>query len=191
MDEEFADEKIFRKDVKTWLCDNKEADEIFLSCYWIKRIRYSKRLSYCVFWKYNKVGWIQVAEPFGTRLAKPLQQYQIGEAVELCRGYFLDIAPLNIESCAIAMVLRDVPNQWYYYYGCIKKIAIIYQDLDYGQPGIVYKALGFHPYGETVNGRNYLSPSRGDSHGKKVVWAKTLRPISGRHYTNDLPNPFT
>jgi hypothetical protein len=176
-----------REDVSIWPISNLEADEVFLEKYWLKRKRHSRRLSYAVFWKGSKVAWVQAADLFGTSLPKPLQKYSIGDAVEICRGYFIDSAPSNIESCGIASILRQLPNDWYQNYGVMKKIAIIYQDLDYGQKGIVYKAMGFKPIGKTTRGRHYKSSSRGNSKGEKIVWVRALRPVSGEHYKIDLP----
>lgn len=157
--------------------------------YWMKRIRRSRRLSYSVFHRLEKVAWIQCADPFGTKLARPLQVFDIGEALELCRGYFLDEAPSNIESCAIAKVLRRVPDEWHDSFGVIKKLAIVYQDLDAGQKGIVYRALGFRPYARCVGARHYTEPTRGGSEGHKVVWARKLRRVSGQHYDVEMPEP--
>lgn len=171
-----------REDVTTQLIENSEADEVFLEKYWLKRKRHSRRLSYAVFLKSEKVAWIQVADLFGTLLCKPLQMHSISEAIEVCRGYFIESAPSNIESCGIANVLRRLPNDWYRSFGVVKKIAIIYQDMDYGQKGIVYKALGFEPIAETTHGRHYKLTSRGNSTGTKIVWVRALRPISGAHY---------
>jgi hypothetical protein len=176
-----------RGDVTTQQITNSEADEVFLEKYWLKRKRHSRRLSYGVFWKGEKVAWVQVADLFGTLLPKPLQMYSIGEAIEVCRGYFLESAPSNIESCGIANILRRLPNDWFQKFGVEKKIAIIYQDMDYGQKGIVYKAMGFNPIGETTHGRHYKSSSRGNSLGTKIIWARALRPISGAHYQIELP----
>ena len=177
---------ILRGDVSIWPISNKEADDVFLEKYWLKRKRHSRRLSYAVFWKGAKVAWVQVADLFGTSLPKQINEFSIGEAIEVCRGYFIDSAPSNIESCGIAHVLRKTPNDWYQNFGVVKKIAIIYQDLDYGQKGIVYKALGFKPIGETSNGRHYKSASRGHSKGRKTIWVRSLRPISGKHYKINL-----
>ncbi|HQC64131.1 MAG TPA: hypothetical protein PK459_03410 [Anaerolineaceae bacterium] len=190
METESESPRLYRKDVSVKLCSNLEADNVFLKNYWLKRKRHSRRLSYRIHWQKQAVGWVQVADPFGTQLTPALQEYSVSEAIELCRGFFLEEAPLNIESCGIAMVLRDVPNTWFINFGEIKRIAIVYQDLDFGQKGIVYKALGFSQFGRTVKGRNYLYPSRGDIRGEKVIWAKVLRPISGEHYKNILPNPI-
>lgn len=178
---------IRREDVTTCRIENSEADEVFLSRYWLKRKRHSRRLSYAVFWKNEKVAWVQVADLFGTMLAKPLQMYSINEAIEICRGYFLESAPSNIESCGIANVLRRLPNDWYQSFGVIKKIAIIYQDMDYGQKGIVYRAMGFDSIAKTTHGRHYKSSSRGNSNGMKIIWVRALRPISGAHYKIELP----
>ena len=155
----------------------------------MKRIRRSRRLSYAVLHRLEKVGWVQCADPFGTNLAKPLQKFDVGDAVELCRGYFFDEAPSNIESCAIANVLRRLPDEWYQSFGVIKKLAIVYQDIDAGQKGIVYKALGFKPYARCVRARHYTSPTRGSSSGNKVVWARSLRRVSGHHYDVKMPEP--
>ena len=65
-------------------CENKEADEVFLEHYWMKRIRRSRRLSYVVYYLYSKVAWIQVADPFGTKLKQPLQNFDISEVIGLC-----------------------------------------------------------------------------------------------------------
>jgi hypothetical protein len=153
----------------------------------MKRIRRSRKLSYVVFHRSEKVAWVQCADPFGTRLAKPLQAFGINEAVELCRGYFIDKAPANIESCAIGMVLRLLPNDWYSNYGIVKKVIVVYQDMDAGQDGTVYRALGFRPYAQCVRARHYAKPARGNSQGRKVVWARGLRPVSGHHYKVTMP----
>ena len=176
-----------RRDVLIRPCDNRQADDIFLRHYWMKRIRRSRRLSYSVLYRNEEVAWIQCADPFGTRLAKPLQRFDIQEAVELCRGYFVDSAPGNIESCSIAMVLRFLPNDWYRAFGVVKRIAIVYQDLDAGQKGIVYKALGFAPYGRCHRARHHLASTRGNSRGNKMIWARGLRAVSGQHYRALLP----
>jgi len=168
-------------------CTNKEADNVFMQHYWMKRIRRSRRLSYSVFHNNEKVAWIQIADPFGTKIKKPLQKFEIGEAVEICRGYFIESAPANIESCAIGKILRVIPNDWYRRFGVIKKLAIIYQDVDVQQLGIVYKALGFKSYGCCVRARNYKAPTRGNSKGNKILWARGLRPVSGHHYKVVIP----
>ncbi|HMD87936.1 MAG TPA: hypothetical protein VKF38_02125 [Anaerolineaceae bacterium] len=177
---------IRREDVKIMLCSNIEADEIFLENYWLKRKRRSRRISYSVCYHGKQVAWIQCADPFGTKLAKPIDQFSINDAIELCRGYFIDCAPDNIESCAIAKVLRNIPNDWFNLFGVIKKIAIIYQDLDAGQKAIVYKALGFKNFGNCTRSRHYLHPARGDSNGHKILWARALRPVTGQHYKVNL-----
>lgn len=179
-----------RENVIITQCTNVEADEIFMRQYWMKRIRRSRRLSYSVFYKREKVAWIQCADPFGTKFAKPLEIFKINDAIELCRGYFLEDAPSNIESCAIGKVLRLVPNDWYDNFGVIKKIAIVYQDLDSNQKGIVYQALGFYPYYYCKRARHFSKPKRGNSHGRKILWAKTLRRVNGKHYKVNMPQVF-
>ncbi|MFC1967311.1 hypothetical protein ACFLV2_01525 [Chloroflexota bacterium] len=177
-----------RSDVRVESCVNKEADDVFVQHYWMKRIRRSQRLSYTIIYQNEIVAWIQVAEPFGTQLTKSLQTFHINEAVELCRGYFIDDAPKNIESCAIGKMLRRLPNDWFREYKTTKKIGIIFQDINADQKGIVYKALGFKPYGYCVRARHYTLPTRGSSSGKKIVWARGLKPVSGRHYKVQLPD---
>lgn len=176
-----------RSQVHVQLCTNKEADAIFMQYYWMKRVRRSRRLSYAVFYSDDKVAYIQVAEPFGTKLTKPLQHFDIQEAVELCRGYFIDTAPANIESCAIGKILRLLPNDWHSSFGVMKKLAVVYQDLDAKQRGVVYRALGFQPYAYCVRARHYSAPTRGNSNGKKILWARRLKPVSGQHYTVLMP----
>ena len=172
-----------KSDVTVMLCTNKEADDVFMQHYWMKRVRRSQRLSYIVVYQNEIVAWIQVAEPFGTRLTKSLQIYNINEAVELCRGYFIDEAPMNIESCSIGKILRRLPNDWYQNYNTIKKLSIIFQDIDANQKGTVYRALGFKPYGYCVRARHFTLPSRGSSSGKKIIWGRGLKPVTGQHYT--------
>lgn len=182
-----AKKGVRRSDIHIEQCGNKEADNIFLRYYWMKRVRRSRRLSYGVFYGNEKVAWIQVADPFGTRLKTPLQTLELTEVAELCRGYFAESAPANTESCAIAMILRALPNDWYIRFGEIKKIAVAYQDVDARQRGIVYKALGFKTYGRCPRARHYMSPTRGNSSGNKMLWVRRLRPISGKHYQVTLP----
>jgi hypothetical protein len=177
-----------RSEVYVESCANKEADDIFLQHYWMKRIRRSRRLSYTALYNGEKVAWIQIADPFGTRLTKPMHVFDLQEVVELCRGYFIDDAPSNIESCAIAKMLRILPNDWYSRWGIMKKIAIVYQDVDVHQQGIVYKALGFKPYACCIRARHYMSPTRGNSVGNKILWARKLRPTSGQHYKILMPD---
>ena len=93
-----------QSDVHVHPCINKEADDVFIQHYWMKRVRRSRRLSYAVFHCDEKVAWVQVADPFGTKLKKPLQTFEMQEVVELCRGYFIDNTPANIESCAIGKI---------------------------------------------------------------------------------------
>ncbi len=81
---------ILRKDVAVEMCSNEEADKIFIDNYWMTRKRRSRRISYSVEYLDEKVAWIQCADPFGTKLAKPLQIFDINESIELARGYFLD-----------------------------------------------------------------------------------------------------
>lgn len=167
--------------------DNHVADDIFMQFYWLKRKRHSRRLSYSVFYKSRIVAWLQCADPFGTKLAKPLDLFNVNDAVELSRGYFLDNTPQNIESCAISKVLKRLSNDWFQQFEVIKKIAIVYQDLDFGQKGIVYKSLGFIPYAYTTRGRHYSSTARGNSHGRKIIWARKLRTVNGYHYKILMP----
>jgi hypothetical protein len=176
-----------RSEVYIQSCANKEADDVFLQHYWMRRVRRSRRLSYAVFYSGEKVAWIQIADPFGTKLTKPLQVFDIQEVVELCRGYFIDDAPSNIESCAIGKILRVLPNDWYSHWGIMKKIAIVYQDVDVHQRGVVYKALGFRPYACCIRARHYTAPTRGNSIGNKILWARKLRPTSGQHYKVLMP----
>jgi hypothetical protein len=176
-----------KTDVRIQLCTNKEADDIFMQHYWMKRVRRSRRLSYQVFHRTEKVAWIQIADPFGTKLTKSLQLFDIQDALELCRGYFFDHAPAYIESCAIGKILRQLPNDWYNTFGVVKKLAIVYQDIDAKQRGVVYRALGFKSYGDCVRARHYTAPTRGSSSGHKIVWAKGLKPVSGRHYKIAMP----
>jgi hypothetical protein len=176
-----------QSDVHIQPCANKETDDVCMQHYWMKRLRRSRRLSYVVFYYNEKVAWIQVADPFGTKLAKPLQAFDIQEAVELCRGYFIDAAPANIESCAIGKILRQLPNDWYSRFGIIKKLAIVYQDVDANQKGVVYRALGFKPYAYCIGARHYTAPTRGHSSGNKILWARGLRPVSGQHYKVLMP----
>lgn len=181
------DMPVRKSDVHIQPCTNKEADDVFMQHYWMKRVRRSHRLSYDVFHYTEKVAWIQVADPFGTKLTKSLQVFDIQEAVELCRGYFIDAAPTNIESCAIGKILRRLPNDWYSSFGIVKKLAIVYQDVDAKQRGVVYRALGFKPYGYCVRARHYTAPTRGNSSGNKILWARGLKPISGQHYKVLMP----
>src|SRR5574341_1738531 len=183
------DKVVRREDVSVKLCNNSEADHVFVHQYWMTRVRRSRRISYEVWYNGVRVGWIQCADPFGTKLAKPLQVFDINEAVELCRGYFYDDAPSNIESCAIGKVLRQVPNQWYKDFKVIKKVALIYQDIDVAQKGIVYRALGFVPYAKCLRARHYSAPKHGDSKGQKILWARSLSPVSGQHYKVIMPVP--
>lgn len=176
-----------RNEVMVEVCANEEADAIFRQHYWLKRVRRSRRISYIATYKEKKVAWIQCADPFGTRLAKPLQIFDINDAVELCRGYFIDETPCSMESCVIGKVLRRIPNDWFQRFEVIKKIAIIYQNLDVGQKGTVYRASGFYPYARCTDARRYTMPARRKSKGNMVVWARALRPISGAHYTVRLP----
>jgi hypothetical protein len=178
-----------REKLSVEVCENHVADQVILKHYWMPRIRRSRRLSYLVRYAGRKVAWVQVADVFGTKLAKSLQSFSVAEAVELCRGYFRAAAPTNIESCAIAAILRRLPNDWHMQYGVTKKIAVVYQDLDAGQAGVVYRAMGFKPYALCVRARHFRLPSRGGSTGKKVVWARALRPVSGHHYRVALPQP--
>ena len=176
-----------KEDVLVLPCANEVADDIFSHHYWLKRKRRSRRLSYSVSYQGLEAAWIQCADPFGTKLAKPLQIFDINDAIEICRGYFIDDTPSNIESCAIGKVLRLIPNHWYTSFGIVKKVAIIYQDIDAGQQGIVYRALGFVPYLRCPRARHHSKPTRGNSHGNKIVWARALRPVSGQHYKVCLP----
>ena len=178
---------IYRKDVTVDKCSNEEADKIFIENYWMIRKRRSRRISYSVEHLGEKVAWIQCADPFGTKLAKPFQLFDINESVELARGYFLENIPCNIESCAIAMVLRRITNDWFMSFNALKKIVIVYQDLDIEQQGIVYRALGFKPYGLCKRARYYAKPKHGNSTGKKIIWAKALRPLNGKHYKINIP----
>jgi hypothetical protein len=178
---------IFRKDVTVEMCSNEEADRIFIEKYWMSRKRRSRRMSYSVEHMGEKVAWIQCADPFGTKLAKPLQLFDINDAIELARGYFLDKIPCNIESCAIAMVLRRIVYDWYLSFNVLKKIAIVYQDLDIEQRGIVYRALGFKSYGTCKRARYYSKPKHGNSTGNKIIWARALRPVNGMHYKINMP----
>jgi hypothetical protein len=141
-------------------------------------------------YKNEKVAWLQCADPFGTRLAKPLQTFDINESIELCRGYFIDNTPSNMESCAIGKVLRQIVNDWYNNFMVIKRIAVVYQDLDANQKGIVYKAAGFKPYAKCGRARHYSVPSRGNRPGNKIIWAKALKAVSGMHYKTIIPNEF-
>ena len=152
-----------QSNVQVQQCNNKEADDVFIQHYWMKRIRRSRRLSYLVFHRNEKVAWVQLADPFGTKIKKPLQVFELHEVVELCRGYFIDSAPSNIESCAIGKILRLIPNDWHKSFGITKKIAIIYQDIDAKQRGVVYRALGFKSYGYCVRARLHTAPTRGNS----------------------------
>jgi hypothetical protein len=176
-----------REDVVIQKCSNKEAEEIFGRYYWLKRIRRSRRLSYTVLISGEQIAWVQCADPFGTKLTKPLQSFDINEAVELCRGYFVEEAPANIESCAIGKILRILPNDWFSSFHVIKKIVIVYQDIDVGQRGIVYQALGFLPIASCRRARHYSKPTRGNSNGNKIIWARALRPVSGNHYQISMP----
>jgi hypothetical protein len=178
---------IKKSDVHIQPRNNKEADDIFMQYYWMKRVRRSHRLSYEVYYYNDKVAWIQIAEPFGTKLTKSLQVFDIQETVELCRGYFIDDAPINIESCAIGKILRRLPNDWHRSFGIVKKLAIVYQDIDANQRGVVYRALGFKPYGYCVRARHYTAPTRGNSSGNKIIWARGLKPVSGQHYEVLMP----
>jgi hypothetical protein len=176
-----------QEEVRIQLCPNKEADDIFLQHYWMKRIRRSRRLSYVVVYFGKKVAWIQIADPFGTKIKKPLQDFNIQETVELCRGYFIDDTPVNIESCAISKILRVLPNEWHSTFGITKKLVIVYQDIDAKQKGIVYKALNFRQYGYCIRARHYTTPTRGNRSGQKILWARGLKPVSGQHYIVSLP----
>ena len=179
--------QVRKSDVHIQPCANKEADDLFMQQYWMKRVRRSRRLSYSVLYNDEKVAWIQVADPFGTKLAKPLQAFDIQEAIELCRGFFFDAAPANIESCAIGKILRLLPNDWYSNFGVMKKLAIVYQDIDAKQRGVVYRALGFKPYACCVRARHYTAPTRGNSKGNKIIWARGFKPVSGQHYKVSMP----
>jgi hypothetical protein len=179
---------IRREEITVERCDNPEADKVFVEQYWMKQIRRSRRISYVVILGGKKVAWIQCADLFGTKLTKRLQRFDINEAVEVCRGYFIDDTPRYIESCAISKVLNLIPNEWYSEFKVIKKIAIIYQDIDAFQKGIVYKALGFSPYGLCTHARHYSKAKHGNSRGNKIVWARSLHPVCGMHYKIIMPN---
>lgn len=178
---------LIRNEVTVDICANKRADAIYRQHYWLKRVRRSRRLSYVATYKEKEVAWVQCADPFGTKLAKPLQVFTVNDAVELCRGYFIDDTPSNMESCVISKVLRRIPNDWYQRFEVIKKVAIVYQNLDADQKGIVYKASGFHPYAKCTHARDFSMPARGSSKGNMIIWARALRPISGCHYDVCLP----
>lgn len=180
-----------RSQLSVRLCDNSVADTKVLTYYWMPRLRRSRRMSYEVALEGEPVAWVQCADIFGTKLAKPLQIFDVQEAIELCRGFFLDNAPTNTESCAITMILRRLAKDWYEKFCILKKIVVVYQDLDFGQPGIVYKASGFLPYATCVRARHYISPARGGTKGSKkgykIVWARALRRINGQHYKISMP----
>lgn len=182
--------KLFRSDVEIRVCENSEADQVYIENYWLKRIRRSRRISFCGFYKGKKVAWVQCADPFGTKLAKPIQMFEINESVELCRGYFIEETPSNLESCVIGKVMKVISNEWFKRFNVTKKIAIVYQDLDAGQRGIVYKAAGFKPYAKCRRARHYSVPARGNSKGNKILWAKALNPINGHHYNVVMPSNY-
>lgn len=175
------------REVAVEICMNKQADDVYKKNYWLKRVRRSRRISYVATYRGKEVAWVQCADPFGTKLAKPLQIFFINDAVELCRGYFIDDTPSNMESCVISKVLRRIANDWYKRFKVIKKIATVYQNLDADQQGVVYKASGFRPYAKCARARHFLMPARGDSKGKMIIWARALRPISGAHYDICMP----
>jgi hypothetical protein len=179
---------INREDVSVEVCDNCKADEVFCRSYWMKGVRRSRRISYQVCLRGEKVGWLQLADPFGTKLAKPLQSFSVGEALELSRGYFEEKAPSNIESCSIARVLKRAPDDWFIRFRQIKLIAIVYQDLDYGQKACVYRALGFRPYAYCVRARHFSASKRSGTSGCKLVWARGLKTVNGLHYTVRIPS---
>lgn len=179
--------RLDRHDVDLIPCTNEDADAIFSQNYWMARQRRSRRISYSASYHGTTVAWIQCADPFGTKLARPLQVFDINDAVELSRGFFLEDAPENIESCVIGKVLRQTPNDWFSRFGAIKRLAIVYQDLDAGQRGIVYAALGFIPYGICSRARHHSMPTRGNSRGRKILWARALRRVNATRYDTQLP----
>jgi hypothetical protein len=92
--------------------------------------------------------------------------------LELTRMYFVDEAPPNTESRALAMMRRHV-RRWY----PGVRLLLAYSDPEQGHTGIVYEADGWAPFGKTKGATGYGWKSRQGRRdtpcGPKLRWVRT------------------
>lgn len=138
---------------------------------WIKEHHYTKR---------TPPGFIQVLEftESGKRIGAMMLCRPASRAIdqdrvlELSRMYFIDEAPKNTESQALAMMRRHV-RVWL---PCIK-LLLSYSDPSQGHKGTIYEADGWAPFGITSHKKGYGWKSRPNRNDDPVTpkqrWVRT------------------
>lgn len=113
----------------------------------------------------DRVGMMQIGRPSA-------RTYDANRILELNRMYFVDEAPKNTESRALAMMRRHV-RTWF----PSIRLLISYSDPAHGHTGAVYEADGWAPLGMTSSGPGMGWKSRANRrdvpNSKKQRWVRT------------------
>ena len=113
----------------------------------------------------NRIGAMQVGRPTSRKI-------DAERIFELTRMYFVDQAPANTESAALAMLRRFV-RRWFQ--GI--RLLLAYSDPAQGHRGTIYEADGWAPFGRTApsHGCGWKSREgrRDECVGSKLRWVRT------------------
>jgi len=113
----------------------------------------------------NRIGAMQVGRPTSRKI-------DAERIFELTRMYFVDEAPANTESAALAMLRRFV-RRWFQ--GI--RLLLAYSDPAQGHRGTIYEADGWAPFGRTApsHGCGWKSREgrRDECVGSKLRWVRT------------------
>ena len=138
---------------------------------WIKQHHYLKSTppGYVLALEYFLRGKLVGAHLVGRPANRNLDADRV---LELTRAYFLDEAPKNCESQALAMMRKHIrtwlPNV---------RLLISYSDPEQGHTGAIYEADGWAPFGMTDKNRGYGWKSqkgrRSEQLSRKQRWVRT------------------
>jgi hypothetical protein len=113
----------------------------------------------------ERIGAMQVGRPTSRKI-------DAQRILELTRMYFVDQAPANTESAALAMLRRFV-RRWFQ--GI--RLLLAYSDPAQGHRGTIYEADGWAPFGRTApsHGCGWKSREgrRDECVGSKLRWIRT------------------
>ena len=107
-------------------------------------------------------------------LGRPVARMYGEEIFELTRRYFIDSAPKNTESAALAM-MRAFVRKWF----PSIRLILSYSDPSQGHTGAIYKADGWARFGKTEarHGQNGWASRAGrktlETYCSKVRWVRT------------------
>jgi hypothetical protein len=114
----------------------------------------------------NRVGGMLLGRPAARTLDEQVW-------LEVCRIFFVDGTPPNVESQGLALMRRYV-RSWMPQVRCL----ISYSDPAVGHDGTIYRADGWAPFGRTTGGSKTwrTRPGRAEQNGptsRKVRWVRT------------------